>query len=312
MKLFITGVTGFIGSRIAQLALEQDLNVVGQSYQHKHPLVDTVRLDINGNTNWRGCLTEVDCVIHCAAKVHDFSSDSTDYDEINTQGTLHLAQQAAAQGVKRFVFVSSIKVNGEFSFPSKPLTETVHEPPLDPYGKSKYKAELGLLNIAEKTGMEIVIVRPPLVYGPGVKANFYSMMKWVKRRIPLPLGAIDNRRSMIFVDNLADFLLLTCTHPNAANEIFLISDDDDVSTSRLLKLIAQKTPTKSCLIPVPQPLLCSMLSLVGLDTIAQKIVGNLQVDIGKAKYRLNWRPKYTLSQGIERTVNDFQNKNRSE
>lgn len=312
MKLFITGVTGFIGSRIAQLALEQDLNVVGQSYQHKHPLVDTVRLDINGNTNWRGCLTEVDCVIHCAAKVHDFSSDSTDYDEINAQGTLHLAQQAAAQGVKRFVFVSSIKVNGEFSFPSEPLTETVHEPPLDPYGKSKYKAELGLLNIAEKTGMEIVIVRPPLVYGPGVKANFYSMMKWVKRRIPLPLGAIDNRRSMIFVDNLADFLLLTCTHPNAANEIFLISDDDDVSTSRLLKLIAQKIPTKSCLIPVPQSLLCSMLSWVGLDTIAQKIVGNLQVDIGKAKYRLNWHPKYTLSQGIERTVNDFQNKNRSE
>jgi nucleoside-diphosphate-sugar epimerase len=232
--------------------------------------------------------------------------DATDplqaYRDVNANGTLNLATQAAQAGVRRFVFVSSIKVNGEVTRLGKPFTADDLPSPVDPYGVSKREAERGLHEIEVRTGMEVVIVRPPLVYGPGVKANFAAMMRWVARGIPLPLGAIHNARSMVALDNLVDLLVTCVKHPSAAGQTFLVSDGEDVSTTELLRRTAQTMGKRAPLLPVPAFVLEAGAALVGKRAVAQRLCGSLQVDMAKTQTLLGWRPPLTLDEGLKKAV----------
>jgi nucleoside-diphosphate-sugar epimerase len=262
--------------------------------------------DMTAATDWNAALIGVQAVVHCAARVHVMQDDATDplhaHREVNVNGTLNLARQAAQAGVRRFVFISSIKVNGEATQPGQPFTADDVPVPLDPYGVSKLEAELGLREIDAQTGMEVVIVRPPLVYGPGVKANFASMMRWVARGIPLPLGAIQNARSMVALDNLVDLLVTCLTHPGAGGQTFLVSDGEDVSTTELLRRTAQAMDKKALLLPVPAAVLELGASLLGKRALAQRLCGSLQVDIEKTRRLLGWSPPLTLDQGLKKAV----------
>jgi nucleoside-diphosphate-sugar epimerase len=215
---------------------------------------------------------------------------------------LNLAQQAAEAGVKRFIFISSIKVNGESTRPGHPFTEADTPNPQDAYGVSKHEAEQGLRQIAAATGMELVIIRPPLVYGPGVKANFANLMRAIQRRWPLPLGDIPNQRSLVALDNLVDFIITCITHPNAANQTFLVSDCQDLSTTELVRAMARAAGVPARLLPVPVWALELAGRLVGKGDAVQRLCGNLQIDSSKARHRLGWEPKISLQEGLRRTV----------
>jgi UDP-glucose 4-epimerase len=235
--------------------------------------------------------------------MHDGATDPlAAYRLVNVEGTLNLARKAAATGVRRFVFVSSIKVNGEATQLGHPFNADEAPAPLDPYGVSKFEAERVLRALEAETGMEVVIVRPPLVYGPGVKANFASMVRWVERGVPLPLGAIHNARSMVALDNLVDLLMLCIKHPAAAGQTFLVSDGEDVSTTELLRRTAQAMGKKPLLVPVPAAVLELGAALLGKRAVAQRLCGSLQVDIEKTRNLLNWTPPLTLDQGLRKAV----------
>jgi nucleoside-diphosphate-sugar epimerase len=232
----------------------------------------------------------------------DAKDPLAEFRKVNVDGTLNLARQAAKAGVKRFIFSSSVKVNGEHTEMGTLFTELDNPNPNDAYGVSKLEAERGLLKIAQETGMEVVIIRPPLIYGPGVKANFASMLKVVKRGIPLPLGAINNKRSFIYVENLVSFILLCIHHLLAANHIFLVSDGQDLATTELLQACAKALGMKARLLPVPQKLIEFSAVLIGKQNVAQRLCGNLQVDISKARKLLGWEPPFTVERGLRRTV----------
>ncbi|MDO7597788.1 MAG: NAD-dependent epimerase/dehydratase family protein, partial [Pseudomonadota bacterium] len=224
---------------------------------------------------------------------------------LNVDGTLNLARQAADAGVKRFVFISSIKVNGEMTLVAQPFKADDNFLPTDPYGLSKYEAEQGLLAIAKETGMEVVIIRPPLVYGPGVKANFSAMMKWIDKGLPLPFGTIHNQRSLVALDNLVDFIALCADRKKsykAANEVFLISDGEDVSTTTLLQKVARAFGKKPRLIPVPVGLMIFAAKLIGKGDIANRLFGSLQVDSSKARDLLGWQPVVTMDEQLAKMV----------
>ncbi len=227
------------------------------------------------------------------------------YQEVNKLGTLNLAKQAAEASVKRFVFVSSIKVNGEFSEPNLPFEPNLNNTPQDPYGLSKHEAEVELAKLSKETGLEVVIIRPPLVYGPGVKANFLSMMRLIDKGIPLPFGAIKNQRSLVYLDNLSDLILMGCEHPLASGQTFLASDDHDVSTTQLIRTIAQSMGKSPRLIPIPMSWIQAGASALKKKHIAQRVCGNLQVDIGLTKEILGWKPPVSFEQGIKRTVEAY-------
>jgi UDP-glucose 4-epimerase len=226
----------------------------------------------------------------------------TEFHRVNVQGTLNLARQAAALGVLRFVFVSSIKVNGEATQLGRPFMADDPALPLDAYGLSKMEAEQGLREIAWQTGMEIVIIRPPLVYGPGVNANFAAMIRWLKCGVPLPLGAIRNRRSLVSLDNLVDLLVNCLTHPAAANQTFLVSDGEDVSTTELLRRMGQALGFSVHLIPVPAVLLKLAAVMVGKQDVAQRLCCSLQVDIEKTRRLMGWTPPISLDEGLKRVA----------
>jgi UDP-glucose 4-epimerase len=235
--------------------------------------------------------------------MHDTAADPlTAFRAVNVEGTLNLARQAAAAGVKRFVFVSSVKVNGEATLPGQPFTADDAPAPLDAYGISKMEAEQALREIALQTGMEVVIIRPPLVYGPGVKANFAAMMRWLQRGVPLPLGAIHNQRSLVALDNLVDLIVTCLTHPAAANQTFLVSDGEDVSTTELLRRMGRAMGRPARLIPVPVSWLKLAAALVGKRDVAQRLCGSLQVDIEKTRRLLGWTPPLTLDQGLKKAA----------
>jgi nucleoside-diphosphate-sugar epimerase len=221
---------------------------------------------------------------------------------VNVEGTLNLARQAAAAGVKRFVFVSSVKVNGEITEPGRAFTEADAPDPQDAYGQSKHEAEQGLRQTAIDTGMEVVIIRPPLVYGPGVKANFAALMRAVQRGWPLPLGAVHNQRSLVALDNLVDFIITCITHPQAANQTFLVSDGQDLSTTELVRGMAQAAGVPARLLPVPVWALQAAGSLLGKGDAVQRLCGNLQVDISKARTLLGWVPLVSVVEGLRRAV----------
>lgn len=295
-KVLVTGATGFIGKALVQSLAQQAFDVVaGVRQLNQAPSEQQVKLgDLSSVTEYTGALKDIDVVIHLAARahiMHDTASDPlAEFRKVNTAATLNLAVQAAEAGVKRFIFISSIKVNGEQTVPNSPFQEQVASPPNDPYALSKYEAEHGLMSLAHSSAMQVVIIRPPLVYGPGVKANFATLLDWLAREIPLPLGAIDNKRSLLALDNLLSFIMLCTTHPKAANETFLISDQADVSTTQLLQKILKALNKKTLLLPVPVSWMRFAAMLLGKQDIADRLFTSLQVDSAKATDLLDWLP----------------------
>ena len=314
MKVLITGATGFVGKKLVHTLTLHDVSILS-----RRPL-ESMKVDyhhgiIDKDTVYSDALNNIDVVVHCAARVH-VMNDSSDsplekFREVNAYGTINLAQQAAKAGVKRFVFISSIKVNGESTGVSCPFTPDSDFIPSDPYGLSKFEAEVGLRKIAKVTEMEVVIIRPPLVYGPGVKANFSSMMSWINKGIPLPLGGIkNNRRSLVAIDNLVDLIITCINHPKAANQTFLVSDDDDVSTTDLLKNIASAFSIKDRLIPIPSSWFIFAAKLIAKPAISERLCGSLQVDISKTKEMLDWKPPYSSAECMKKTANAFLENNK--
>ena len=309
MKILVTGANGLVGSYLcAELCLHRYAVVAAsRSVDMPHEGVQRMRIDtIDSATDWSAELRNIDIVIHLAARVHVMNDSAVDplkeFRKVNVAGTLNLAQQAAKAGVKRFIFISSIKVSGEQTELGKPFAESDTANPQDAYGVSKHEAEQGLLQIAQYAGIEIVIIRPPLVYGAGVKANFASMMQSVKSRIPLPLGAIHNKRSFVYVGNLVSFIMRCIDHPAAANQTFLVSDGQDLSTTELLRGCAAALGVRARLLPVPEKLVEIFATLIGKGDVARRLCGNLQVDISKASTLLDWAPPISLADGLKATA----------
>jgi len=314
MMILVTGGTGFVGRSLISRLLEGSYQVAvtsrrGNNNQFHENVKKYHTKDISTSTNWSGVFEQVDVVIHAAARVHIMDDSVADplaeFRKVNVGGTLNLARQAAQSGVKRFIFISSIKVNGEMTTIDRLFKSDDKCIPTDPYGLSKYEAEQGLLAIARETGMEVVIIRPPLVYGPGVRANFFSMMKWIYKGIPLPLGAINNRRSFVALDNLVSFIINCINHPKAANEVFLISDGEDVSTSELLKKVAKAFGKKSLLLSVPTSLMTFTAKLIGKGEVATRLFSSLQVDSSKAQDLLGWTPVTTMDEQLKKTAEAY-------
>ena len=265
--------------------------------------------DLAADTDWAAALDGVDVVVHAAARVHVMNDDAADplaeFRRVNVEGTLALARQAARAGVRRFVFLSSIKVNGEGTAPGRPFTADDAPAPVDAYGVSKLEAEQGLFALARDSSMQIVIVRPVLVYGPGVKGNFISMMRWLHRGVPLPLGAIDNRRSLVALDNLVDLIVVAMRHPAAAGRVFLAADGDDLSTTMLLRRTAAALGRRARLLPLPATLLRLPARLAGREAMADRLIGSLQADIGAARTHLQWSPPVAVDAALAETARHF-------
>lgn len=306
-SVLLTGASGFVGHAIAQSLIQQSIPLICAS---RKPLDIAAPIhligDMQADTDWGPCLSGVSTVIHCAARVHVMHDTASDplalFRSVNVDATLNLARQAAAAGARQFIFLSSVKVNGEETPTGTAFTEAALPNPSDPYGVSKYEAEQALLELAKNSDMAVTIIRPPLVYGPGVRANFLSMMQWVKKGWPLPLGSIRNRRSFVYVQNLASLVLACMDKPAAYNEVFLVSDDEDLSTAELLQQSAEAFDLRPHLLPFPPGLLMLLATLAGRQSAAQRLCQSLQVDIGKAKARLAWKPPFTVRQGLQATA----------
>jgi len=310
--ILVTGANGFVGSALVKrLANEDDATEVVAAVRRldiTFPEGVKSRLvhDLLSSTDWSSVLKGIDAIVHCAGRVH-VMKDLVDnplkaYRDVNVFGTINLARQAAEAGVRRFVFVSSVKVNGDNTIDRMPFTGEDTPAPLDPYGVSKLEAEQGLREVSKKTGMEVVIVRPPLVYGLGVKANFESMLRWVARGVPLPLGSIHNSRSMVSLDNLVDLLSLCLKHPAAPSQIFMVSDGENISTTELLIRTARAMNKSIYLLPVPASWLEFGAALLGKRELAQRLCGSLEVDIEKTRVLLGWNPPLTFDNGLKKAV----------
>ena len=314
MRTLVTGSTGFVGTGLIQHLLRDPAqHIVATSRNSSVTPSERVACHqvggLRAETDWSAVLEYVDTVVHLAARVHVMRDSVADplaeFRSVNVDGSLQLARQAAAAGVRRFVFVSSIKVNGEATVAGRSFRADDPPQPHDPYGISKHEAEQGLREVAAASGMELVVVRPPLVYGPGVRANFRSMMSWLQRGIPLPLGAIDNRRSLVALDNLCD-LLVTCTrHPAAAGQTFLAADGEDISTTQLLVRLGRSLGRPARLMPLSPRALRALFGLLGKADVAQRLLSSLQVDTSLARERLGWHPPISLDEGLRRAVAGF-------
>lgn len=311
-NILVTGASGFVGRALCNelVGLEYDVRGVFREIIRDHACsgLESVIVDsIGGRTDWRQALRGRNVVLHLAARVHIMNDQATDpiveFRRINVEGTLNLARQAAAIGVRRFVFLSSIKVNGEHTAPDLAFTADQQPNPCDAYGISKKEAEDGLRVLAQETGMEVVIIRPPLIYGPGVKANFLAMMRWLSRGVPLPFGAVtENRRSLVALDNLVDLIVTCIDHPAAANQTFLVSDGEDLSTAELLLRMGRALGKPAKLIPIPVGVLQLGAKLLGRPGVAQRLCGSLQVDITKTRDLLGWSPPVSVDEGLRRTA----------
>jgi len=305
-RVLVTGASGFLGQALSR-RLRAEGWLVSALSRHAptgegEPWAKVHRYD-GDDALWAG----QDCVVHLAARVHVMNEAVQDplaeFRAANVNLTVNLARQAARAGVRRFIFISSVKVNGEETAPGCPFTAADTPQPQDPYGVSKMEAERALAAIAVQTGLEVVVIRPPLVYGPGVKGNFASMARWVRNGYPLPLGAVHNQRSLVALDNLVDFIALCADRtrsPLAANQVFLISDGEDVSTPELLRKVAQAYGLPSRLWPVPIAWLRLAARMLGQSAAADRLLGSLVVDSSKARERLGWRPVVTMDEQLRK------------
>jgi nucleoside-diphosphate-sugar epimerase len=308
--VLVTGASGFIGSALLRRMLGDGWAPRAALRRSTSEVPAGVTIvpaaPLETDFDWHPAVAGCEAVVHTAARVHMLSDPSrsplAEFRRVNVDGAVRLARQAAAAGVRRFVFLSSIKVNGEVTRPGQPFTPEDTPAPLDSYGTSKHEAEVALRGIGTEMGMEIVIVRPVLVYGPGVKANFRAMLRWLERGRPLPLGAIHNRRSLVGLDNLVDLLTVCVRHPAAANETFLVSDGEDLSTTELLRRAADALGRRARLIPVPEQLLRMTATLAGKGDLARRLLGSLQVDIRKTRTVLGWTPLVSVDAGLRSTA----------
>lgn len=327
MTTLVTGASGFVGARLCSqlyankqsyIGVVRNLPSVGvaSSVDESYRAVGDIRPD----TDWSELLRDIDCVVHCAARSHVMHETELDplkaYRAVNVENTVNLARHAAAVGVRRFIFLSSIKVNGEKTCSVRTNASSNDLPkffaaddkprPEDAYGISKCEAEQALKEVSERTGLEVVTIRPPLVYGPGVKGNFLTMMRWLSRGVPLPFGAVDNRRSLVGLDNLVDLIITCINHPGAPSQTFLVSDDEDLSMPDLLERMGKALNMPARLVPVPEKLLRLGALLTNKQEIAQRLLGSLAVDISKTKQVLSWTPPISVDQGLRDTAKWYQ------
>ena len=311
--VLVTGATGFVGRFLSKHLLATGCRVRGTILESKNisSLIDGVEpvtvKPLGADTTWSHAMAGVDTIIHLAARVHIMDDPSTDplaeFRKVNVAGTARLAGEAAKAGVKRFVFISSIKVNGEESA----IRYTTDSPalPSDPYGISKWEAEQALRTIEAETGLEVVVVRPTLVYGPGVKANFFNMMKIITKGIPLPLASVANKRSLIYIGNLVDALTTCAIHPAAAGQTYLVSDGEDISTPELIRRTANALELPARLFPVPVSFMRLTGKLSGKSGAVNRLTGSLTVDSSKIRRELGWKPPFTMEQGLKETAEWF-------
>ncbi len=309
-SILVTGSNGFVGRAVCAALIQKGHTV-------RAALRNSANLAIAGcevakvpslevAADWAEALRGITTVIHLVARVHVMQDEDSNpleaFRSVNTAGAEHLARAAAASGVKRLVYVSSIKVNGEITVKGHQYSESNDPAPHDPYSISKWEAEQALWRVAQETGMEVVIVRPPLVYGAGVKGNFIQLLKVLAKQIPLPLASVCNQRSLVYVENLSDALVICATHPAAAGQTYLVSDGEDVSTSELLRCLGGAMGRPARLFSCPPKLLALGGRLVGKSDQVQRLLGSLQIDSGKIRRELNWKPPYSLQQGLQATA----------
>ncbi len=318
MKILVTGANGFVGRALVAHFLDLG-HAVRASGRASHAPQNGSRsrpgfeyfggYDFESGTDWTTALAGVDVIVHAAARVHHPDAGHAEalpaFRQVNTHATLDLALQAQQAGVRRFIFISSVKVLGESTAPGVAFRADDQPRPVDGYGISKHEAEQGLLGLAQGGRMEVTIIRPPLVYGPGVRANFRSMMKWLAAGIPLPLGGLDNRRSLVGLGNLVSLVGVCLDHPGARNQVFLAADGADLSTPALLQCTARALGRQARLLPVPVSWLRLGARLLGKQDMLQKLCESLQVDIEKNRQLLGWTPPYTIEQELARTSAAF-------
>lgn len=312
MKLLVTGANGFVGRALCKHYSTRSADQVVAAVRKPDNSLDGIAQKIVGNidskTAWREALQGVDTVVHLAGRAHVMHDTHVDplsaYREINTEGTINLARQAASMGVKRFVYLSSIKVCGEGQLRVNEAAYTVDQPanPADPYAVSKYEAELGLFEIAQHTNLKVTILRPPLVYGPGVRANFLRLMQTVDRRWPLPLGGIVNRRDLIYLGNLVDAIVVCSSHPAATNRTFLVADGESLSTPELIRRLASALGRPSRLFSVPESWLRFAGALTRKSMAVQRLLGSLMLDSSTMREALGWQPPYSIEEGLAATA----------
>lgn len=313
LAVLLTGATGFVGGGLLQHWIRESrvrVTIAGRNSPGLAPPHGCITVgEIGGQTDWRAAVDSQDVVVHAAARAHMMRDSAPDplaaFREVNVQGTLRLARQAAEAGVRRFIFISSIKVNGESTPRGKPFTAEDPPAPVDPYGVSKMEAEQGLHKIAAETGMAVVIIRPVLVYGPGVQANFQSMLRWVARGVPLPFGAINNKRSFVSLSNLVDLIVTCVDHPAATNQTFLVSDGEDMSTTELLRRVGKALGKPARLIPVTEIWIERIGRFTGHEDFASRLCGSLQVDIVHTTRTLGWTPTATVNEELQKTADVF-------
>jgi len=310
MRVLVTGSGGFVGKALMLALLcrgHKPTEAVRRAEEKPDGRLTTVVVgNIDGATSWSKALQSAEAVIHLAARVHIMRDSADDpiaeFRRVNTEGTLHLARQAAEAGVRRFIFLSTIGVNGNSTLHGRVFTPTDMPSPHDPYSMSKYEAEIGLHSIAQSTGMEVVIIRPPLVYGANAPGNFGKLTRLVGKSFPLPLGSINNLRSFVGIDNLVDFIVTCLEHPAAANETLMVSDGEDLSTPDLIRRMARAMNRPARLLPVPVWALKAGALLLGKGDAVQRLCGNLQVDISKSRTLLGWNPPISVDEGLRRAV----------
>lgn len=303
-NVLLTGYSGFVGSQLLNtLNSVYTFSLLGRT-PPKNVDLDFHQAELNELSDFSESLSGVNTVIHCAARAHIMNEESQDplaeFRKINTHGTLNLATQAALAGVKRFIYISSIKVNGESTEEGRPFKFDDKHNPLDPYGLSKSEAEIALFELGQITGMEIVVIRPPLVFGEGVKANFAALLKLVGKGLPLPFRCItQNKRSMVSVYNLVDLIKTCIEHPDAANQVFLVSDDNDISTAEMIALMSKVQKKTNLSLPIPLWIYKLVGKVLSKEDVIDRLTGSLQLDIEHTKNTLDWKPPYSVEHGFK-------------